>query len=206
MSRPAVRRPAVRRPAVGRRGRWAVGLALVGLLLLAGCTTIRGLIDTEEALQEAGFTEVEVDFSSAEGFDQVEIALRPASGSALPPPSFEGAAADTAEEAARIVWTVFPLRFDLVRIELLGPPDGFVTTYTYSEMAEIFGPRSPELDEKELGDDVVRAGVGVAIVLAVGGLLFLAAVVLAIVFGVRASRQRAARTPPPWPPVPTGER
>jgi hypothetical protein len=50
---------------------------------------------------------------------------------------------------------------------------------------------------------VVRAGLGVAIVLVVGGLLFLTAVVLAIVFGVRASRRRASATPPPWPPVPT---
>ena len=53
-----------------------------------------------------------------------------------------------------------------------------------------------------MGDDVVRAGLGIAIVLALGGLLFLAAVVLAIVFGVRASRRRAAvpaarRGPPP---------
>ncbi len=191
MNRPV---PVESRPAGRRRGRWTVGLVVAGLLLLAGCTTIRGLIDTEEALQQAGFTEVEVDFTSADGFDQVEIALRP--------PSVETAPGVSAEEAARVVWTEFPLRFDIVRVELLGPADAFVTTYTYSEMQEIFGPRSPELDEKELGDDVVRAGVGIAIVLVVGGLLFLAAIVLAIVFGVRASRRRAARTPPPWPPVP----
>ena len=120
------------------------------------------------------------------------------------PPSVENPDASAAE-AARVVWTSFPLRFDLVRVELLGTTldsGTAVTTYTYSEMAEIFGPRDPELDEKELGDDVVRAGLGVAIVLVVGGLLFTAAIVLAIIFGVRASRRRASATPPPWPPVP----
>ncbi len=105
-----------------------------------------------------------------------------------------------------MVWTNFPLRFDLLRIELVGTAvDGATaTTYTYGEMAEIFGPRPPGLDEKELGDDVVKAGVGVLVVLAVGGLLFTAAVVLAIVFGVRASRRRKLAGPPPWPPKPPG--
>ncbi|MEA2972264.1 MAG: hypothetical protein QOG82_722 [Actinomycetota bacterium] len=176
--------------------RLAVGLAVVTLLLLASCTTIRGLIDTEEALGRAGFTDIDVSFSSDEGFDQVEVVVRP--------PSVENPDA-SAEEAARVVWTNFPLRFDLLRVELLGTTSDSgtaFTTYTSSEMAEIFGPRDPGLDEKELGDDVVRAGLGVAVVLAVGGLLFTAAIVLAIVFGVRASRRRASATPLPWPPVP----
>jgi hypothetical protein len=177
-----------RRPAAA-----LVVLGLLGVLVLAGCTTIRGLIDTENALGRAGFTDVDVNFSSDNGFDQVEVALRPKS-TELP-------AAD-AEAAAQVVWTTFPLRFDLLRIERLGPGDSQVTTYTYSEMAEIFGARPAGLDDKELGDDVVRAGVGVAIVLAVGGLLFTIAVVLAIVFGVRASRRRKSAVPPPWPPVP----
>ncbi len=180
----------------GRGSRLAVcGLVLVGVVLLAGCTTIRGLIDTEEALEQAGFTEVSVDFSSDNGFDQVEVAVRPPSAEAAPEASLD--------EAARVVWTVFPLRFDLLRLELVGGRvEGFSATYTYSEMVEIFGPRDPDLDEKELGDDVVRAGLGIAIVLIVGGVLFLAAVVLAIVFAVRASRRRASLTPPPWPPPP----
>jgi hypothetical protein len=183
-----------------RTRRFTIGLGLVvgGLLLLAACTTIRGLIDTEEALQQAGFTDVEVDFSSDNGFDQVEIAVRPESTELVPE-------AET-EEAARVVWTNFPLRFDLLRIELVGATfDGetpAATTYTYSEMAEIFGARPPGLDEKELSDDVVKAGVGVLVVLAVGGLLFTTAVVLAIIFGVRASRRRKSAVPPPWPPAP----
>ena len=162
---------------------------------MAGCTTIRGLIDTEDALKEAGFSDVDVSFSSDEGFDQVEIKVRPASVEA----PFE----TSADEAARVVWTNFPLRFDLLRVERVGALEGESVSYTYGEMAESFGPRDPKLDEKELGDDVVRAGLGVAIVLVVGGLLFLTAVVLAIVFGVRASRRRASAIPPPWPPVPT---
>ena len=47
---------------------------------------------------------------------------------------------------------------------------------------------------------MVRAGLGIVIVLAVGGVLFLGAVVLAVIFGVRASRRRKSVTPPPWPP------
>ena len=172
-----------------------MGVALVGLFLLVSCTTIEGLIDTEDALQQAGFSEVDVGFDSDNGFDQVRVTVRPG--------STEGGADAQAEQVAEIVWTVFPLRFDLLRVRLLGSFEGpSTTTYTYGELAEILGPRPPQLDEKELGDDVVRAGVGIAIVLAVGGLLFLAAVVLAIVLGVRASRRRKAVVPPPWPPVP----
>ena len=174
------RPPAVVGCAAGR-------LALVVLALVAAgrpCTTIRGLIDTEEALERAGFTDIDVGFSSNEGFDQIEIAVRP--------PSVEQRRRPAPTEAARVVWTDVPpaLRPAPGRAGRR-PSTGTATTYTYSEMAEIFGPRDPDLDEKELGDDVVRAGLGIAIVLAVGGLLFLAAVVLAIVFGVRASRRRA---------------
>jgi len=175
-----------------------VVLVVLGVVLLAACTTVRGLLDTEQALEGAGYTQVDVGFDSNNGFDQVEITLLP--------DGTETSADEQAERAAEVVWTTFPLRFDLLRIELLGRFEGEATTYTYGEMAEIFGPRDPGLDDKELSDDVVRAGLGIAIVLAVGGLLFLAAVVLAIVFGVRASRRRKAVTPPPWPPVagPTG--
>jgi hypothetical protein len=173
----------------------AGALALAGLLLLAGCTTVRGLIDTEDALRRAGYTDVDVGFDSANGFDQVKATVRP--------PSTEGGADGQAEGAAQVVWTTFPLRFDLVRVALLGEFEGSTSafTYTYGEMAEMFGPRPPGLDDKELGDEVVKAGVGIAVVLVVGGLVFLAAVVLAIVLGVRASRRRTSVTPPPWPPV-----
>ncbi len=168
---------------------------VAGLALLAGCTTVRGLVDTENALERAGFSAVDVSFSSDNGFDQVEVAVRPARDDA--------AGADAAlRTAAETVWSTFPLRFDLLRVELVGPFEGRSVTYTSSEMAEIFGSRDPKLDEKALGDDVVRAGLGVVIVLLVGGVLFLGGVVLAIVFGVRASRRRASADPPPWPPVP----
>jgi hypothetical protein len=177
----------------GRRGAATGALLAAAVLLLASCTTIRGLIDTEEALEGAGYTEVDVGFDSANGFDRVEVTLRP--------PSAEGGAEAQAEEAARIMWTSFPLRFDLLRIELLGSFEGpSTTTYTYGEMTEIFGPRPAELDDKELGDDVVRTGVVIAVVLAVGGLLFLGALTLAVVFAVRAGRRRKAATLPPWPP------
>jgi hypothetical protein len=141
----------------------------------------------------AGYTEVEVGFSSANGFDQVEIGLVPEFS--------EGDPEDEAERAAEVVWTVFPLRFDLLRIELLGSFEGAVSTFTYGELDELFGPRNPALDEKALGDDVVRTGVGIAAVLAIGGFLFLGALTLAVVLAVRSSRRRKGVTPPPWPPV-----
>ena len=176
-----------------RRRRSVVALAVVAaVLLLAGCTTISGLIDTENALERAGYTDVDVGASSDNGFDRIEVVVRPT--------STETSDADEAEGAAEVVWTTFPLRFDLVRVELLRP-DEYTTTFTYSEMREIFGARSPDLDDKELGDEFVKAGLGIAIVLVVGGVFAIGAVVLAIVFGVRASRKRKSVTPPPWPPV-----
>lgn len=184
-------RPRTRRSV---RGLAVVAAAVAALAVLAGCSTIRGLIRTEEALARAGFSDADVTTSSDSGFDQVEITVRPPASGTAPDAS--------AETAARVVWTTFPLRFDLLRVSLSGSADGFVATYTYGEMAEIFGPRDPDLDEKDVGGELVRAGLGVMIVLAVGGMLFLAAVVLAIVYGVRTSRRRAAAAPPPWPPAP----
>lgn len=190
---PPPRAPALAHPAP-RRSRLALALVVAGLVVLAACSTIRGVLDTTQALEREGFTEVDMSFDSAEGFDRVDVILRPASSS--------GDAEGQAEEAARVVWTTFPLRFDLLQVELLGSFEGSSTsTYTYGEMVELFGPRDPGFDDKELSDDVVRAGLGIAIVLAVGGIIFLAAVVLAIVMGVRTSRRRGSATPPPWPPV-----
>ncbi len=184
-----------------RRPGAALVVALVGLVALAACSTVRGLLDTERALERAGYTQVDVGFSSANGFDQVEVGLVPA-----PTELSEVDADDEAERAAEVVWTVFPLRFDLLRIELLESSDGAVSTFTYGEMDELFGPRDPALDEKALGDDVVRTGVGIAVVLAVGGLLFLGALVLAVVLIVRASRRRKGISPPPWPPAAPSDR
>jgi hypothetical protein len=190
-----------------RARRWAPAVVVIGLvLLLVGCTTVRGLIDTENALRRAGYTDVDLGFDSANGFDQITLTVRPELTGDLPSGSDADIEADAdaeAERAARVVWTSFGLRFDLLRVKLLGPHDGYSNTYTYSEMREIFGARPAGMDDKELGDDVVRTGVGIAIVLVVGGLLFTGAVVVAIVFGVRSSRRRKSVTPPPWPPQPT---
>ena len=130
------------------------------------CTTIRGLIDTEDALERAGFTEVDVGFSSDNGFDQVEVTVRP--------PSVEGDAdAPGRAGGPRSCGRTSPCASTSSGSSCSAPLRRAATPPTpTARWPRSSAPGRPDLDEKELGDDVVRAGLGVAIVLVVGGLLF----------------------------------
>lgn len=171
---------------------------LLGLVALASCTTVRGVIETRDALSAAGFEEVDVGFDSREGLDRLDVTVRPL----LEPTSL----GEEAERAAQVVWTTFPLRVDIFRVEVLGPGEARTATYTAGEMADLFGPRPADLGDEELGDDVVRTGVAVGAVLLVAGVVVVAGLTVATVLAVRSSRRRKAMPPPPWPPVPEGPR
>ena len=155
------------------RPRIPVVVALVVALgtLLISCSSIGGLIDTEEALGDAGFSDTSVDFSTSDGFDELDVAVDPG--------FLEGDGDSLAELAAGVVWTNFPLQFDDLRIVLTGDFEGYETFYTYDELYELFGPRPAGFDERSIGDDFARSGLIVAVVVGVGLLVFVAVAVLA---------------------------
>ena len=65
-----------------------------------------------EALRDAGFADVGVDFSSSDSFDELDVTTDPA--------SLEGDGDSLAELAAGVVWTNFPLRFDDLEVTMTG--------------------------------------------------------------------------------------
>ena len=171
-----------------------VVVALVVALgtLLISCSSIGGLIDTEQALGDAGFADVGVDFSSSDNFDELDITVDPV--------SLEGDGDSLAELAAGVVWTNFPLQFDDLRIVLTGDFEGYETFYTYDELYELFGPRPAGFDERSIGDDFARSGLIAAIFIGVGMLVFVAVAVVVVILVVRARKRRGPTQPPPWPP------
>lgn len=141
------------------------GAALVLLLaVLAGCGRAEGLADTRRALEGAGYVEVDVDVRSGGGIDVARI----------------DASGDDPDRVAAVVWETLPVRFDQL-VVTLGPE---VSTYGYQSLAERFGARDPDLDRRQLSDQVVRDGLDLmlwltlAAVLSVGGVVALALLVL----------------------------
>ncbi len=178
------------RPRPAARG---VAVLVVALgLLLASCSSFGGAVDTEDALADAGFSDTSVDFSTSDGFDELDVTVDPG--------FLEGDGDSLAELVAGVVWTNFPLQFDDLRIVLTGDFGDYETYYTYDELYELFGPRPAGFDERSIGDDFARSGLIVAVVVGVGLLVFVAVAVLAVILIVRARKRRGDTQPPSWPP------
>lgn len=173
------------------------GVALVVALgtaaaALGGCRTFDAIGDTRTALERAGYRDVDVGFSDIEGVEQLEVEVTTS--------SFEGGPDGQANQAAGIVWTTFPLRFDRLRVEATTPETSAVTVMGYQDLESRFGPRAPGFDRHKVGDDI-----GLAAAVAAGGaivafVVFVAVSVLALVLGVRAHRKRSQSRSLPWPP------
>ena len=112
-----------------------VVLATLTLVLAAGCGTIGAFVDLQDDLQNAGFSDVNVNVDCDSGGDVLRI-------EATGPPG------DTPEEAQRkaaeIAWTTFPRRFELLRLDIGGQS----VTLDRAQLEQEFGPRDPDLDDK----------------------------------------------------------
>jgi hypothetical protein len=179
---------------VPRRRAWAVVALALALCagVLVSCTSATSSADTVNALLDAGFADANVDFSTSDGFDALDVTADPG--------TMEGDRDSLAELAAGVVWTNFPLRFDELDVVLTGRFDGDQTFYTYDELYELFGPRPPGFDDRSIGDDFARTGLVVAAIVGGALLMFVVVAAVTIVLIVRASRRRARAAPPSWPP------
>ncbi len=182
---------------VGWRRRLAAVLAVLCCgLVLGGCGFIDGMLETEDALADAGFRDATVSFNSSNGIESVYVDWTASAETS------EGLRAESLR-VAEVVWRVAPLKMDLVETD---PTVRFAidavqvgTVFPRAQLESEFGPRPPGLD-KEFSELMNLRAIGLGVVLAV--LLFLGIIVLVIVLVVRSSRKNRAAQPAGWPPPP----
>ncbi len=153
----------------------AVGL-LALVLLLGGCGRAQGVADTRQALEDAGFRQVDVSLRSGGGIGVARVEAAP-----------EGA--PPAEVAAQVAWTTLPVRFDQLIVSLGDRP----TSFGYQDLAGRFGPREPSLDGRQVDEEVVQSGLKLMLLLSAGALLSVAVVVVTGLLALRAGRRARAR-------------
>lgn len=169
--------------AAQRRSRAAVvlGAAVAVSVALGGCGPVRDTARTVRALERAGYTNVDVaPFGDSHGHLQVKAT----------PSSSEGGPEGQANQAAGIVWTVFPMRFDHLTVAV-GTPQGRVAqVHSYDDMAQTFGPRDPSLDKRAMSDEVEAVAIKVTAIVVAAWILVAGGSTLAAVLVVRRRRRR----------------
>ena len=158
---------AAKRPSVMTVRRAA--LVALALLVCAACGRAEGVADTRRALEGAGFTEVDVTVRSGGGIDVVRV----------------DAQGGEPDEAAEVVWDTLPVRFDQL-VVALGPS---AASYGYEGLVERFGARNPDLDRKQVSDQVVRDSLDLMLWLTLAALLSVGGVVALGLLVLRTSRR-----------------
>ena len=158
----------------------AVGTFLVALL--GGCGPISATIDTEQALTNAGYQSVSVNFSVGNG-DEVKVGVH-----VNAPPS-----QTNSDDVARIVWQKFHERFAVLAVTVHGTAPAFQRGYSRADLVSMFGPRNPAYDKTSVTSATERLGLIVIIVV----VLLIASAVLIVVLVRRGRRDRQR---PPWSP------
>jgi hypothetical protein len=190
-------------PAVVRRRSTLPLLTLVLtttlVLLASSCGTISAFVDLDRELKDQGFRDVSVNVDTASGGDTLRIEADPPPGDTIE---------EATREAAHTAWTTFPRRFESLELRI----GGVIQRLDRTQLTQMFGPRPAHLDDKALGDDIRRLGVGLLIALAAGFVLCVGLIVLIVVL-VRRSSKRKRMQQPPWgggpgygyPPPPYGQ-
>jgi len=171
--------------------------------IATGCGTVQAFADLTEALQDEGFSQVQVNVA---GGDPVSLTVR---ADAPPGDSTD----DGHRTAAELVWDRFPRRFEQARFTI----DGDRRVVTRAQLQDRFGDRPGRLDEQgDLADDINRIGFGLVLSLLLGGVLLVAVVAVVTLVVVRSRRRTVRRPlagpfppptltgPAPWAPPPGG--
>jgi hypothetical protein len=161
---------------------WAAVLVVVAVVLAGACNTTKGLFNADLALRRDGFGGVNVSFRSTNGEERVLV--RASSG-----PVEKG---DVDLEAARVIWTTFPFRFDQIEVKVGSSP---VRVFFPVDLERQFGPRPAGYDDHTIKYDVVHSARTIGLIVGIAGLIVVAGVVLTIVVVVR---HRRMRPPQPW--------
>lgn len=179
-----------------KRGAALVLVALGLTLALSGCATINALVDTQQALRDAGYQSVHVSFSTSSSVDKLKVSVKVP---AVP------AEADTLSVAS-VVWHKFHEHFELLDVTVHGTEASVSHEYAFDELVSELGARNPSWDKtsittgtRELGEAIIGTLVGIGVVIAV----------VAIVVS-RRNRRRAQPVwadgaPGSWPPASGGQ-
>jgi hypothetical protein len=196
-SRSADRAP---RPAKGRLRPANLALAIVVLVLVGGCATLRAQMSTRAALSRDGFSGVNVSFQASTNPSSPDVVVRYTHGPT-------GQEAADAKSAAAVVWNTLPYRFRLLAIVrnsggCLGPVCGGTSSSevaTYAQLRAQLGTRPARLDRTSVQAVLQHDGIIVLVALALVGLVGLAGIILVVTLVLRA-RRRGRQSPPPLPP------
>jgi hypothetical protein len=148
-------------------GRGAVLTALAAAALavvLSGCAPLSAVLDSERALQDAGYQSVGVSFHFATAGEVLDASVRvsaPATISAV-------------QNVASIVWQHFHERFDFLDVTVHGTTavlgGGAAATlrmtYSFAELTSDFGARNPSWNKTTIGSGLRRGAIeaGLAVV------------------------------------------
>ena len=186
-----------------RRSR-VVLLAVAGAVcvLLAGCTAVTTLIDTTQALRDAGYQSVSVGFHAGSG-DEVDVSVKV---------SADATDAD-ARDVAHVVWTHFRERFQWLHVTVDGTGSSRIfRVYAHQDLVSLFGPRNPAWDRTTVSTATERFG---ALVVGVIVLVVVVVAVIAILASRRKRRGQGGGYPggqdgtwqpgAGWQPAPSGQ-
>ena len=156
------------------------------VVLVAGCAAFDVLGDLTGDLEDAGFESVTANVSPTNASLVVISADAPRGRDV----------AEAQDEAAEVVWTRFPRRFEALRITI----DGEREEWTYAELEDQLGSRPDDLDTStEIGDEWTRMSVAVVLGLVAAGVVAILVIGLVVLLVVRANRRNAANRPQPRP-------
>lgn len=173
------------RSLAGRPLRRGLLVAVVGALclLVAGCSAVTTLIDTSQALRDAGYQSVSVSFHLGSG-DEVDVSVKV---------SATATNAD-AQNVARVVWNKFHERFQWLHVTVHGTGGSSVfRVYEYQDLVTMFGPRNPAWDRSTISSATTRLGAFIVVGLVVAGA---AVAVVAVVVSRRKRDRRGGGYPP----------
>jgi len=158
------------------------------VLLVAGCSVVRGTFNTVRALEKAGFSAPRIQTGNG---DRFSVTVKKDTE------DLDAAAVD----AAGVVWRHLPLPIGRLEVSCRNGFGGRGTfAADHAELEERFGARDPDLDRGIQQSDLRTLGLVIAGLLVVGMVVLIGIVVLVVVL-VRRNRRRR---PPPGPWGPTG--
>ena len=187
--RPGPARPAgpTADPRAGRRWLVLVLTLLTAIVVLAGCSALSALLDTQQTLHNTGYQSVHVGFHTNGAADDIDVSV---TVSAAPTQA-------DALNVASVVWAHLHERFDVLDVTVHGTGPTLTRDYSFDELQQAFGPRNPSWNTTTVAAGTEQLGL---VVLGAIGAIALTVIVVAIIL----TRRRRRRSPPGWPGWPGG--
>ena len=122
-----------------------MALLLAAMAMLSSCGVLSSLVNTEQALRDAGYQSVGVNFDLSNSEDGVKVRV-----------SVDAPATQTdVQDVARVVWYNLHERFAFLDVSVHGTGGGVgadqTGDYTFDDLQSLFGPRNPNWNKTSVG-------------------------------------------------------